>query len=158
VSAPHIDHIGIIVADLDQAAAKLRPLFGEPVRIKDMPEVGLRVAEFQAANVTIELLQYAAGDADFAKSVMGERIGLNHISARVGDVDRAITELSAAGFAPMEGFPRQGAHGRVAFFEPDAVTGLLFEVCQPDVAAVPAVPAVPGVPDTRRDGDGHGDR
>jgi len=132
MTTPYIDHIGIIVADLDQASAKLRPLFGDPVRIKELPEVGLRVAEFRAANVVIELLQYAEGGAGFARRVMGERIGLNHISARVADVDRSIAELGATGFAPMEGFPRQGAHGRVAFFEPDAVTGLLFEVCQPD--------------------------
>jgi catechol 2,3-dioxygenase-like lactoylglutathione lyase family enzyme len=132
MTTPHIDHIGIVVADLGEAIAKLRPLFGDPVRIKDLPEVGLRVAEFQAANVTIELLQYAGGDAEFAKRVMGERIGLNHISARVADVDRSIAELGAAGFVPMAGFPRAGAHGRVAFFEPDAITGLRFEVCQPD--------------------------
>ena len=53
----HIDHIGIIVADLEKAAAKLKPLFGD-ASIKEMPEVGLRVAEFHPANVTIELLQY----------------------------------------------------------------------------------------------------
>ena len=63
---------------------------------------------------------------------MGERMGLNHISARVDDVDHSVSELTTAGFTPMQGFPRQGAHGRVAFFEPDRVTGLLFEVCQPD--------------------------
>ena len=126
-----IDHIGIIVADLEQAAEKLPPLFGEHAAIKELPEVGLRVAEFRAANVTIELLQYS-GDAAFARGVMGERLGLNHLSARVDDVDRSVSELTAAGFAPMQGFPRQGAHGRVAFFEPDRVTGLLFEVCQPD--------------------------
>ena len=134
MTTPHIDHIGIIVADLEQAAAKLRPLFGEHATIKELPEVGLRVAEFHAANVVIELLQYSA-DAAFARGVMGERLGLNHISARVNDVDRSISELTAAGFTPMRGFPRQGAHGRIAFFEPDRVTGLLFEVCQPDAAA-----------------------
>ena len=127
----HIDHIGIIVADLEQAAKKLAPLFGRPEKIKEMPEVGLRVAEFHAANVTIELLQYT-GEAKFARQVMGERLGLNHISARVDDVDRSISQLAETGFKPLEGFPRQGAHGRVAFFEPDRTTGLLFEICQPD--------------------------
>lgn len=131
MTAPHIDHIGIIVADLEQAAEKLRPLFGDHAAIRELPEVGLRVAEFHAANVVIELLQYS-GDAAFARGVMGERLGLNHISARVDDVDRSISELKAAGFTPMQGFPRQGAHGCVAFFEPDRLTGLLFEVCQPD--------------------------
>ena len=133
MSTPHIDHIGIIVADLEQATARLRPLFGEHAAIRELPDAGLRVAEFHAANVVIELLQYT-GDAAFARGVMGERLGLNHVSARVDDVDHSISELTAAGFTPMQGFPRQGAHGRVAFFEPDRVTGLLFEVCQPNTS------------------------
>lgn len=125
-----IDHIGIIVADLESAVAKLGVLFG-PAAIKELPEVGLRVAEFRAANVTIELLQYTQG-SEFARRVMGERTGLNHLSIRVEDAERSIGELRGAGFVPMEGFPRRGAHGRVAFFQPDAASGLLFEVCQPD--------------------------
>ncbi|MEN8196557.1 MAG: VOC family protein, partial [Pseudomonadota bacterium] len=89
-------------------------------------------AEFTAANVTVELLQFAGKEDAFARQVMGERLGLNHISARVADVERSMSDLAAAGFQPMAGFPRRGAHGRVAFFEPDATTGLLFEICQPD--------------------------
>ncbi|TAK82070.1 MAG: hypothetical protein EPO20_23635 [Betaproteobacteria bacterium] len=124
-----IDHIGIIVTDLEAAVTKLGVLFGK-AEIKELPDVGLRVAEFHAANVAIELLQYTQ-NAEFARRVMGSRIGLNHLSISVDDTDRSIGELRGAGFVPMEGFPRQGAHGRVAFFEPDAVTGLLFEICKP---------------------------
>ena len=131
MSAPTIDHIGIIVADLDAALERLKPLFGAPSQLKEIADAGLRVAEFHAANVTIELLQYA-GEAQFARRVMGERPGLNHVSARVDDLDRSLASLVAAGFKPMEGFPRQGAHGRVVFFEPDPVSGLLFEICQPE--------------------------
>ena len=130
MSAPHIDHIGILVADLEAALERLKPLFGAPAHVKELADAGLRVAEFHAANVTIELLQYV-GEAQFARRVMGERLGLNHISARVDDVERSLALLAAAGHAPMPGFPRQGAHGRVAFFEPDPVSGLLFEICQP---------------------------
>lgn len=132
MSAPHIDHVGILVADLDAALERLKPLFGAPAHVKELADAGLRVAEFHAANVTIELLQYT-GEAQFARRVMGERLGLNHISARVADVERSLAALVAAGLEPMQGFPRQGAHGRVAFFQPDAVSGLLFEICQPDM-------------------------
>lgn len=135
MSATHIDHIGIVVADLEAAMARLAPLFGAAPAVKELADVGLRVAEYRAANVTIELLQYTSEGASFARSVMGSRLGLNHISARVESVERALAELGAAGLRPMEGFPRQGAHGRVAFFEPDGVTGLLFEICQPDAHA-----------------------
>ncbi len=135
MSGTHIDHIGIVVADLDQAIERLGALFGGSPVVKELAEVGLRVAEFQAANVTVELLQYTGTNDAFARRVMGERLGLNHVSARVENVERSLAELRAAGLHPMQGFPRQGAHGRVAFFEPDAVTGLLFEICQPDTHA-----------------------
>jgi methylmalonyl-CoA/ethylmalonyl-CoA epimerase len=135
VSGTHIDHIGIVVADLDAAVSRLKPLFGDRIRMKELADVGLRVAEFRAANVTVELLQYTGKNDAFARQVMGERLGLNHISARVEDVERSLAALSAAGLQPQAGFPRQGAHGRVAFFEPDPVTGLLFEICQPDAQA-----------------------
>ncbi len=128
----HIDHIGIIVADLDRAISMVKPLFGAPVRKKALANAGLRVAEFAAANVTIELLQYTGENDRFARRVMGERRGLNHISARVGDVRRSIAALRKKGFKLMNGFPRSGAHGKVAFFEPDPVTALLFEICEPD--------------------------
>ena len=128
-----IDHIGIIVADLEQAVERFEPLFGVPDVMKELPDVGLRVAEFQAANVTIELLQYTdRGDVALATRTMGDRLGLNHVSVRVADVDATVAALARKGFEPMDGFPRQGSHGRVAFFHPDVVTGLLMEVCQPD--------------------------
>lgn len=133
MSAPRIDHIGVIVADLDKAIEMMARLIGsEPAYVKAMPEVGLRVAAFQAANVTIELLQYTSKEGGFAREVMGAATGLNHISAEVGNLDTALEELTGAGFQIKDGFPRAGAHGRVAFFEPDPVTGLLFEICQPD--------------------------
>ena len=132
MSRTHIDHIGILVKDLDEAMARLGALFGSVPIVKELADAGLRVAEFQAANVTIELLQYVGPHDAFARRVMGERLGLNHVSLRVADVERSLEELRAAGLRPMEGFPRQGAHGRVAFFEPDAVSGLLFEICQPE--------------------------
>ena len=122
-----IDHIGIIVADLDAAVNKMKLLFGE-AKMKNLPEVGLRVAEFHAENIVIELLQYS-GEARFARETMGERPGLNHLSIGVDDLEGAMKSLP---FKPKRGFPCRGAHGKIAFFEPDQSTGLLFELCQED--------------------------
>ena len=132
MSKTRIDHIGIIVADLDAAIRQVEPLFGTPRMVKDLSEHGLRVAEFDTVNVTVELLQYTGENDAFARRVMGDRLGLNHISAGVPDLDQSVAALTGAGFRVMDGFPTQGAHGQVAFFEPDDTTGLLFEVCQPD--------------------------
>jgi catechol 2,3-dioxygenase-like lactoylglutathione lyase family enzyme len=99
---------------------------------KDLPDYALKVAMFETANLTIELLQYADGDTRFVRGVMGDRVGINHISARVDDLKQRTGELEGAGFEVQEGFPRQGAHGQVTFFKPDNATGILLELCQPD--------------------------
>ena len=130
---PHIDHIGVIVADLDAAVATFTPLFGAaPVATKTLTEAGIRVAEFEAANITVELIEYCEAGDSFAKQVMGAPYGINHLSFRVDDVGQSITHLAASGVAVMDGFPTQGAHGTVAFFDPATTHDLLFEVCAPD--------------------------
>ena len=130
MTRPTVDHIGIIVADLDAAVVRLRPVFGDDVTVKDLVAHDLRVAEFRTANITVELLEYT-GPAEFARKVMGDRLGINHVSLQVEDTNREIDTLQRHGFAIQDGFPTDGAHGRVAFFEPDDMTGLLFEICQP---------------------------
>ena len=122
-----------MVADLDAAVERLRPVFGDDVSYKDLPQYEIRTAIFHTANLAIELLQYT-GAAAFARGVMGSRLGLNHVSAEVADAEASIAALKERGFAVQEGFPADGAHGRVAFFEPDDVTGLLFEICEPFAA------------------------
>ncbi len=133
MSKPHVDHIGIIVGDLDSAVATFTPLFGgPPISSKTLTEAGIRVAEFEAANITVELIEYCEAGASFAKTVMGAAQGLNHLSLRVDNVDDSIRSLAASGVTVMDGFPTQGAHGTVAFFDPDTTQGLLLEVCEPD--------------------------
>jgi methylmalonyl-CoA/ethylmalonyl-CoA epimerase len=133
MSKPHVDHIGIIVGDLDRAVATFAPLFSaQPSSTKTLTEAGIRVAEFEAANITVELIEYCEAGDSFAKTVMGTTEGINHLSLRVDNVDDSIKSLAASGVTVMDGFPTQGAHGTVAFFEPDTTQGLLFEICEPD--------------------------
>ena len=133
MTAPVIDHVGIIVADLEAAIENFKCLFPDgPVMVKDIPGAGIRVAKLEAANVTLEFIQYTSPDDEIGKRTMGSQLGINHISIQVADMDQALRELNDAGFATIDGFPTQGARGQVAFFEPDETTGLLFEVCQRD--------------------------
>ncbi len=58
MSAPTIDHIGIIVQNLERSVAMFERLFHlKSSKIQDMPDVGLRIAQLNAANINIELLQ-----------------------------------------------------------------------------------------------------
>jgi methylmalonyl-CoA/ethylmalonyl-CoA epimerase len=138
MSRPHVDHIGIIVPDLKRAIAAFAPLFAnECPTQKSLPEVGLLIAEFQAANIIVELIQFTSQNTAFARETMGDAPGLNHISMRVDDVPAAITNLAGVGFEVQSGFPMNGAHGEVAFFKRHAGTGVLVEVCKPHEEPAP---------------------
>jgi len=136
MSAPRIDHIGIVVDELEPAiAAMARMLPGAPLRRRPVPDAGLDVAEFHAENLIVELLCYTDGGDGFGRAVMGVAPGVNHLSLSVPDLDAALGALRAGGVEPMAGFPRRGAHGRIAFLQREPNTGLLFELCEPDQPA-----------------------
>jgi methylmalonyl-CoA/ethylmalonyl-CoA epimerase len=128
-----VDHIGVVVPDLDQAIETFRTLFGiEPEGRQERPDVGVRLVMFHTANVTIELLQYLDYGSSFSKDVMGSGFGINHVCFKVDSVDKAIKHMEDNGVEMIDGFPVQGAHGKVAFFKPEKTHGFFFEVCQPD--------------------------
>ncbi len=130
-TAPKIDHVGVIVADLEKASAVFCRLLGvDPSLVKDMPEVGIRLARFDAANVAIELIEYLDAGKSFARKVMGDATGLNHLSVEVDDVTAAVDRMVEVGLAPQDGFPCAGSTGDIAFFETEPDTGVLFEVSE----------------------------
>jgi len=131
VSGPYIDHIGIIVEDLDQSISFFQQLFGVgSVALKEMHDVGLRIARIKTENVDIELIQYTGKEEGFARNVMGSRLGINHISILVNDVETSSKSFEDKGARLMNGFPRQGSHGPVAFFEPESTQGIFLEICE----------------------------
>ena len=131
MNATTIDHIGIIVEDLERSIAMFKHLFHlESAKIKEMPDLDLKIAHLKAANISIELLQYTGEGESLAKKTMGMKPGINHLSIRVGDIKNSLTALEDKGLNIMEGFPREGSHGQVAFFEPEATEGVLLEVCE----------------------------
>ena len=128
---PSIDHIGIIVENLERSVAMFESMFHlKSSGIKDMPDVGLRIAHVNGANISIELLQYSGEGESLAKKTMGVKPGINHLSIRVEDIKRSLEDLKGKGLRVIEGFPRPGSHGQVAFFEPDTTQGILLEVCE----------------------------
>jgi methylmalonyl-CoA/ethylmalonyl-CoA epimerase len=131
MTGPYVDHIGIIVENLDESISLFERLFGvRPIVLKEMTDVGLRIAQIKTENVDIELIQYTTEEEGFARKVMGSRPGINHIAIGVKDVGTSSKNLDDQGARLMDGFPRQGSHGRVAFFEPDSTQGILFEICE----------------------------
>lgn len=128
-----MDHIGIIVENLEKSMALFESLFGlQTPEIKEMDEVGLRIATLKAENIDIELIQYTTCADNFGERVMGTPSGVNHLSIKTDDVDTSVLEFENKGVCVMEGFPRTGSHGRVAFFKKETTRDILLEICSDD--------------------------
>ncbi len=130
MSKPRIDHIGVIVPDIPKALKLLESLFGvEPGEIKEKEAIGLRLAMVEFENVALELIQYTDENSSF-KPILGQRDGMNHVSIRVPDMDKAVEALDENGVGLAVGFPFRGSRGPLAFHKPGTALGMLFELYQ----------------------------
>lgn len=130
MSKPRIDHIGVIVPDIDKALDLLHNLFGlEPGGIKEKEAIGLRLAMVEFENVSLELIQYTDEQSSF-KPVLGESPGMNHVSIQVPNMAAAVAGLEENGVKLAQGFPIQGSRGPLAFNRAGTALGMLFELYQ----------------------------
>ena len=130
MSDVYVDHIGIIVKDLENTLKMFKRTFGlTPAEIKEIPDAGLRVAHLETANIRLELIEYTQQGGDIGKRSMGTKAGVNHFSVKVDDMEKAIKHFKDEGVNLQQGFPRGGSHGQVAFFDTVTTHEILFEIC-----------------------------
>ncbi len=124
-----IDHIGIIVRDLEKALSLFTEVFGvKQAQIRELPDVGLRIGYLEAENVDIELIEYLSEGESFGRSVMGSIAGLNHISFLEEDLEGTLDRCRSIGAKVKLGFPREGGKGLIAFLEEETTSGILMEL------------------------------
>jgi len=114
-----VDHIGIVVRDLDEAvAAYSRGLGIEVERSAEVPAIRLKIAILKVGELEIELLQYQDPDHPLVKSLNVQQPGLHHIGYAVEGFEGVLDALKANGCGVLEGFPRKGIFGKIAFLSP----------------------------------------
>lgn len=125
-----LDHIGIAVANLDEALAFYRDALGLEVEApEEVASQGVRAHLIPAGQVSLELLEATTGDSPIAKYIARRGPGLHHITLRVDDLEQALAVLKARGVRLIDEVPRRGAHGsRIAFIHPSASHGVLVEL------------------------------
>jgi methylmalonyl-CoA/ethylmalonyl-CoA epimerase len=129
--ANKVDHVGILVSNLDQATKLYQDCFGVRVeKTETMPERGVRAAVLSLAEGTVlELLEPLPG-SNMAKVLESRGEGLHHIAFEVDDVDKELGRLSARGIELIDKKARPGLEGMVAFIHPKSLRGVLIELCQ----------------------------
>ncbi len=125
------DHIGIVVEDLQKAMAVLADIFGLACReVMDIKENDMRIAFYPLGSGQMELIEFNKPIAGVDPLVTRPGPGVQHVAFQVDDFQQAVKTLTAKGLKLVKGFPRQGAHGQVAFFYPTDALDVLIEICE----------------------------
>ena len=129
-----LNHVAIVVPDLERAAEQHRSTLGAEVGpALDVPEHGVTVVFITLPNTKIELL-YPLGETSPIQSFLDKNPsgGIHHICYEVGDITQAREQLLEAGARVLgNGEPKIGAHGKpVLFLHPKDFNGTLIELEQ----------------------------
>ena len=129
-----LNHIAIVVPDLDRAAAVYRDALGARVSPpQPLPAHGVTVVFVELPNTKIGLLQPLGADSPVRgfldKNPAG---GMHHLCYEVDDIIAARDRLRAQGARVLgDGEPRLGAHDKpVLFLHPKDFCGTLIELEQ----------------------------
>ncbi len=126
-----LHHTGIVVADIDAAAATYAALgFGVGDR-HDVPAQGIVAVAFRAGPGWIELIQPTDPDGPIGRYLAKRGEGTHHVAYAVDDIEAALDRLKADGVRLIDETPRPGLHGwRIVFIHPEACHGVLTELVE----------------------------
>ncbi len=130
-----IDHVGIAVADLDQAMEFYRSAYGMTVVHEETnTEQGVREAMVAVGDSgsCIQLLAPLDETSTIAKFLDRSGPGLQQLAFRVTDLDVVAALLRERGLRLLYDEPRRGtANSRVNFVHPKDAGGVLVELVEP---------------------------
>jgi methylmalonyl-CoA epimerase len=127
-----IDHVGVIVADLDEAVALYSERLSMPVQHREtIEEQGVEAVLLGVGESHVELLRPLSAESSVGRFLERNGPGLHHVAYGTDDVDAALEAARAAGLAAIDEQPRRGIRGsRVAFLHPKSTGGVLTELVQ----------------------------
>ena len=128
--ANRIDHIGILVSNLEEAVKLYQDCFDAEIeKVATISEQGVKAAILcLAQGAKLELLEPLPG-SNMARVLEKRGEGLHHITLEVDDVDKELGRLSQR-VELIDKKSRPGLEGMVAFLHPKSLRGVLVELCQ----------------------------
>ena len=133
-----IDHVGVAVADLEEAIDFYARTFGlqcvhqEVNEDQGVREAMLAPAGSGAAGTQLQLLAPLTPDSAIARFLDRSGPGVQQVAYRVRDVEHVAQVLRDRGLRVLYDTPRPGTYGsRVNFVHPKDVGGVLVELVQP---------------------------
>ncbi len=132
VNAWTIDHVAIVVADLEATIAFYTQTLGFAQLYREIvADQGIEAVGIATGDSVIELLRPLDAASAIARFRGDAPAKMHHIAYRVRDIVAELVRLRAAGVRLIDEQPRPGAHGNmIAFLHPKSTGGVLTELCQ----------------------------
>jgi len=130
VSVKRIDHIAIVVPDIEEAQAFYEDALGMRVEhVEQVDDQEVIVAFLPAGDSELELVEPLTATSGVAKFLEKRGPGVHHICVEVDELDRKLAELKAKGVQLINQEPTIGSGGkRIAFIHPRSAFGVLVEL------------------------------
>jgi methylmalonyl-CoA/ethylmalonyl-CoA epimerase len=129
-----IDHIGIVVKDVEKSLRRYEELLG--LKLKETEELEVagdmyRVAFLPIEEVNLELVYTTAKTGMAAEFMRNHGEGIHHIAFEVEDLEKTFNELRAKGTKFVWDKIVAGSRGsRIAYVEPEEFNGVYIELIQ----------------------------
>lgn len=127
----HIEHIGIAVANLDEAIAYYQDTLGlKCYAVEEVADQKVKTAFFKVGDTKIELLESTDPEGPIGKFIEKKGPGVHHLAFAVDNVNKALTDVEAKGVRLIDKEKRKGAEGlSIGFLHPKSTLGVLTELC-----------------------------
>jgi methylmalonyl-CoA/ethylmalonyl-CoA epimerase len=126
-----IDHIGIIVSDLEKAVIFFRCIGAVCSHVEVVESEQIKIVFINIGGVYLELMSPLSDTSAVAKSLEKRGEGLHHICYEVQNIQVALETLKNSGARLIDETPKVGAsNSLVAFIHPKSANGVLTELCE----------------------------
>lgn len=127
-----LEHVGIAVTSLKEAAAFYRKVLGlEIFSQEEVPAQKVRVAFLKAGETFLELLEATSPESAVARFIAKRGPGIHHLAFSASGLKSEMERLRKTGFPTIEAEPRIGARGhKVCFLYPQNTQGVLMELVE----------------------------
>ncbi len=133
MSPKAVNHIAIVVEDMDAALNFWRDALGLPLqKTEDNPTEEVQIAFLPVGDSEIELLKPTTDSSGIAKYLAKKGAGLHHVCVEVEDIEGVMARLRAHGIELINDAPKLRPDGvtRYAFVHPKSTQGVLVELYQ----------------------------
>ncbi len=125
-----IDHIAIVVEDIEEALAFWQESLGlEVSHVEEVPDQESIVAFLPAGESEIELVEPTTGTSGVARYLAKRGPGMHHLCLEVEAIEPVLTRLKDRGVRLINEEPIIGTGGKkIAFIHPKSAFGVLVEL------------------------------